>query len=346
MRTMHLFAGAGGGLLADLVLGHEPVLAVEKNGYACRVLRKRADEGWFPNLFVWEGDIRLFDPSLWDIRVDCIHAGWPCQDISVAGPGAGIKGKRSGLWSQVVRIAGRLRPRELFLENSPAITSRGLDTVLGDLAGLGYDARWCVLPASAVGAPHLRARWWCLARRADAESGRRRSGLREDEPERIRRPRSGDMDGIVADTERNRWQKRGEQAGWAAGAQVDRLQPGGGADVADSMFSGRGKGRQGGPLRSSERLRQAERKSVPDAEGQGLEERGQAGGQKGEGQEVRTVAFSGPERCGGSWWATEPDVGRVAHGVAARVDRLTSIGNGQVPLQAATAYLILNEGWS
>ena len=60
---MHLFAGHGGGLLADLILGHTPVVAVEWDGYACQVLRERAADGWFPGLRVWEGDVRLFHPS-------------------------------------------------------------------------------------------------------------------------------------------------------------------------------------------------------------------------------------------------------------------------------------------
>lgn len=164
MNTMHLFAGIGGGLLADLILGHKPRIAVEWDQYACRVLRERAAEGWFPNLSVWEGDVRLFDPSEYAGKVDCIHAGFPCQDISVAGKQAGVsEGTRSGLYREVLRIAGIVRPRYLFLENVPAITDYGLGTVLGDLAEMGYDTRWSCFRASDVGAPHERDRWWMLA---------------------------------------------------------------------------------------------------------------------------------------------------------------------------------------
>ena len=85
MRTMHLFAGIGGGLLADRILGHTPLVAVEWEPYACQVLRERVADGWFPGMHVWEGDVQLFDPSEYTGRVDCIHAGFPCQDISVAG---------------------------------------------------------------------------------------------------------------------------------------------------------------------------------------------------------------------------------------------------------------------
>ena len=166
MHTMHLFAGIGGGLLADLILGHEPIIAVEWDKYACRILRERAADGWFPGLHVWEGDVRLFDPFEYKGIVDCIHAGFPCQDISVAGKQAGLgEGTRSGLYREVLRIAGVVRPRFLFLENVSAILSNGLGTVLGDLAAMGYDADYCCIRASDVGAPHGRDRWFLKAER-------------------------------------------------------------------------------------------------------------------------------------------------------------------------------------
>lgn len=161
---MHLFAGGGGGLLSDLILGHRPIVAVEWEPYACQILRERAADGWFPDLQVWEGDVRLFDPSEYAGRVDCIHAGFPCQDISVAGKQAGLgEGTRSGLYREVLRIAGIVRPKYLFLENVSAIVNLGLGTVLADLSALGYDCKWLTLRASDVGAPHHRDRWFCLA---------------------------------------------------------------------------------------------------------------------------------------------------------------------------------------
>ena len=174
MKTLHLFAGAGGGLLCDLILGHEPIGAVEWDAYCCRVLRERAAEGWFPNLRVHEGDVRLFDPSEYAGRVDCIHAGFPCQDVSLAGNRAGVgEGTRSGLYREVLRIAGIVRPRFLFMENVSAILANEfLGAVLGDLAARGYDARWTCLPASAAGAGHYRDRWWLLAENADVDDTR------------------------------------------------------------------------------------------------------------------------------------------------------------------------------
>lgn len=177
---MHLFAGVGGGLLADLILGHTPAVAVEWDKYACRVLRERAADGWFPDLSVREGDVRLFDPSEYAGRMDCIHAGFPCQDISVAGKQAGLgEGTRSGLYREVLRIAGMVRPRYLFLENVSAIISNGLGSVLGDLAEMGYGCRWLCIRASDVGAPHRRDRWFCLAELANADRDDGSKGTRE-----------------------------------------------------------------------------------------------------------------------------------------------------------------------
>lgn len=300
MRTMHMFAGAGGGLLADLILGHTPVAAVEWSPYACQVLRERAADGWFPGLRVHEGDVRLFDPSDYAGRVDCIHAGFPCQDLSNAGNRAGLaEGTRSGLYREVLRIAGVVRPRHLFLENVAAILSGGLGTVLGDLAARGYDCRWCCLEASGVGAPHRRDRWWLLATMADAEGERcgEAGGLRCREPEE--RPAGGGEGLANADVILGHEGRSRHAAQWQEWRDADRS--GCAADVPDP-----------------DRARLAQREGRPDDHGAQL---------------APTV--------GADWWATEPDLGRVAHGVAARVDRLKALGNGQVPLQAAVAWRIL-----
>lgn len=169
-RTLHLFAGAGGGLLADRILGHTPIGAVELDPYCCAVLRERAADGWFPGLRVHEIDIRLFDPSEYAGRVDCVSGGFPCTDVSVIGSGAGLDGAQSGLWSEFVRVVRAVRPQYAFIENSPALVVRGLDRVLSDLAALGLDAEWTIVSAADVGAPHRRERIWILA-----DSGRERA---------------------------------------------------------------------------------------------------------------------------------------------------------------------------
>jgi DNA (cytosine-5)-methyltransferase 1 len=97
------------------------------------------------------------------IAPDVICGGFPCQDISLAGKGAGLAGARSGLWSEYARLIRELRPRYVFIENVAALLSRGLDRVLCDLAAAGYDAEWEVISASDVGALHRRERLWITA---------------------------------------------------------------------------------------------------------------------------------------------------------------------------------------
>ena len=228
MKTMHLFAGIGGGLLADLILGHDPIIAVEWDGYACQVLRERATEGWFPNLSVWEGDVRLFDPSEYAGKVDCIHAGFPCQDISVAGNQAGVGHEtRSGLYREVLRIAGIVQPRYLFLENVSAILGNGLGTVLADIAAMGFSAEWGCIRASDCGAPHHRDRWFALCTsyancgNGSAEQEREHQGAEEFSGSSAREVESLVADTDSAPSERNECTERSEpertnaiQFGW------------------------------------------------------------------------------------------------------------------------------------
>lgn len=111
--------------------------------------------------------------------VDLIAGGFPCQDISYAGDGAGIDGSRSGLWREFARIVCELRPRFVLVENSPALLNRGMGRVLGDLATGGYDAEWSVLPACAMGAPHSRERVFLIAD-SDGKLNQRRTQVREE----------------------------------------------------------------------------------------------------------------------------------------------------------------------
>lgn len=164
MNNLHLFAGTGGGIIADMILGHTPVGAVEIDPFCRKVLQMRQEEGWLPRFPIFE-DVRSFRGDEIQKRVDCVSGGFPCQDISSAGRGAGIHGERSSLFFELARICRAIRPNYIFLENSPAIISRGLDTVLGEIAEMGYDAEWCVLSAADLGAWHRRERWWCLCKR-------------------------------------------------------------------------------------------------------------------------------------------------------------------------------------
>jgi DNA (cytosine-5)-methyltransferase 1 len=182
--------------------------------------------------------------------VDLICGGFPCQDISVAGKGAGIEGARSGLWSEYARIVGEVQPRYVIVENVAALLHRGLDRVLGDLAALGYDAEWHCIPASAVGAPHRRDRIWIIAH-----------------------PTSTRLEGAA----RESVQRRG-------------IRPAIGGNVADANSAGREQQWRTLPIR----------------------------------EELASTECAG-------WWGAQSDVGRVAHGVPNRVDRLRGLGNAVVP---------------
>ena len=145
-----------------MLLGHTCVCAVEWDKHARQVLLARQRDGCLPRFPIWD-DVRTFDGKPWRGRVDVVCGGFPCQDISVAGKGAGIDGERSGLWSEMARIIREVGPRNVLVENSPMLTSRGLGRVLGDLAEMGYDASWGVLGAHHTGAPHMRKRIWICA---------------------------------------------------------------------------------------------------------------------------------------------------------------------------------------
>ena len=232
------------------LLGWRTVCAVEFAAYPRRVLLARQRDGLLDRFPIWD-DVRTFAGKPWRGHVDVVSGGFPCQDISCAGKGAGLTGDRSGLWVEMARIVREVGPRYVFVENSPMLTSRGLGVVLGDLASLGYDARWGVLGACDAGAPHKRERIWILA---DAKQ----------------KQRHGTVCGEV----------------------------------------------------SREKIRRhvkAERSHV----------------------RVRSSLAQGNNPVSFGGWMDQPDPDGMADGVAARVDRLAAIGNGQVPACAALAWRTL-----
>jgi len=262
-----LFAGIGGFSLGLERAGMKCKWQVEIDPYARAVLKKH-----WPNVPKHD-DVRTFPPTHDDYSVDLICGGFPCQDISVAGKGAGLAGARSGLWYEYARIIGELRPRYVIVENVAALLARGMGTVLGDLSTLGYDAEWHVIPASAVGAPHRRERVWIVAH----ANGRRLHRMRAD---------AGDGGTIPAE-----------------GQQREFCGSDGGEDMADAH---------------QPRLEGRDRPSDVELHG-------------GPGQVRPTGAGRVQGWDGNGWWSAEPDVGRVAHGVPARVDRLRCLGNAVVP---------------
>jgi len=262
MNELALFAGAGGGILGGRLLGWHTRCAVEINPYCQRVLLARQRDGLLPRFPIWD-DVRTFSGNQWRGHIDVVSGGFPCQDISAAGKGAGIEGAKSSLWHEMARIIGEVRPRFALVENSPMLVSRGLTTVVSSLASLGYDAKWCVLGAHHVGAPHKRDRLWILA--TDANSSRELQSQRREQ----------------------------EQRQWAGDVRQDVVDSDGAFGERDMCAVG--------------------------------------------------VQKTYTNTHGAGWWQTEPDVGRVAYGVASRVDRLRALGNGQVPSVVALAWNILTQ---
>jgi DNA (cytosine-5)-methyltransferase 1 len=160
MRVLDLFSGIGGFSLGLERAGMTTVAFCEVDKKCQKVLAKH-----WPEVPIFD-DVKTLNKGLLDeksISVDVICGGFPCQDISLAGKGAGIEGERSGLWSEFARLIGEIRPQFVIVENVSALLGRGFDRVLGDLATIGYDAEWHCIPASAVGAPHRRDRIWIVA---------------------------------------------------------------------------------------------------------------------------------------------------------------------------------------
>ncbi len=161
LRVLDLFSGIGGFSLGLERAGMKTVAFCEIEKFPQAVIRKH-----WPNVPIYD-DIRILTAD--KLRsdgigtIDVICGGFPCQDISVAGKGAGIEGERSGLWKEYSRLIDELRPQYVIVENVSALLSRGLGVVLGDLASIGYDAEWHCIPASAIGAPHKRDRVWIIA---------------------------------------------------------------------------------------------------------------------------------------------------------------------------------------
>ena len=160
-------------------LGHEyrTVSYVEREAAAACQLVTLMEAGIIDPAPIWS-DMLTFEGTAWRGKVDCIIAGFPCQDLSIAGRRAGLDGKRSGLFFRVCDIADDSGAQFLLLENVNAIASatasvvdeaegeleeRAASRVMGELADRGWDSEWITLSASDVGASHRRARWFCFA---------------------------------------------------------------------------------------------------------------------------------------------------------------------------------------
>ncbi len=158
MRVLSLFSGIGALDLGLEQTGEFKTVAFcEIEEWPRQVLNKH-----WPGIPCYP-DIKQLKASDIKSEIDVICGGFPCQDISPAGKGAGLFGVESSLWFEYLRLIGEVRPKYVIIENSGALRTRGLDTVLEGLASIGYDAEWYRLRACDFGAPHQRARTWIIA---------------------------------------------------------------------------------------------------------------------------------------------------------------------------------------
>lgn len=331
MNELALFAGGGGGILGGHLLGWKTVCAVEIEKYPRGILLERQRNGILPRFPIWD-DIKTFDGRPWKGRVDIISGGFPCQDISYAGKRAGIDGEKSGLWKEMRRMVREVGPKFVLVENSPGLLSPirkhgrwvgppGITTVFQDLAKMGYYARWCVLGADDAGAPHQRKRIWILAY-TDT------SGLKV-----------GGQFQYVPSPDKRQFKCSSKIAWWD-------IDPADLPDTGCTYRPGNSKDMEKEKTErslcelhdqsSSERLGN---KKIPDSSKKRLQNGTKETVTEGECTEEleRLLRDRGK-------WPTKSRVGRVAHGIPHRVDRLKAPGNAQVPAVAALAFVILSEG--
>jgi len=302
-----LFSGIGGlelGIEAGLAAAGYPsrtIWQVEQDEYCRAVLARH-----WPHAHRYT-DVTTINPSSL-AAVDIVCGGFPCQDISVAGKGAGLEGSRSGLFYEMAALVRDIRPRIWIMENVPAINVRGLDAVLGTVAALGYDAKWGSLRASAVGAPQRRERWLCVAWVADTHSGSGElwQGMQGGEPvQRAAARRNGET---VADHDSER------------GGTGPRMAAQRGADLSDS---------DRGDRRCS---------SMPDTKREQKYGHRETASKPGMGRD--THGFSG--RVDGHRWPAPPgphqhpyEPPRTRPRQPTDKPRLKALGNAVVPQQAA-----------
>ncbi len=160
MKLLDLFSGIGGFSLGMENAGFETVAFCEIEPFCRKVLNRH-----WPNVPIYNNVERLSYEQLAadGIVSDVICGGFPCQDVSIFGKGAGLGGERSGLWFEYFRLICEIQPSYAIVENVAALRFRGIDTLLGNLASIGYDAEWYSIPAAAAGAPHQRNRVWIVA---------------------------------------------------------------------------------------------------------------------------------------------------------------------------------------
>ena len=320
LKALDLFSGIGGFSLGLERAGITTVAFCEIDPWARRVLRKH-----WPDVPIYEDVTKLKGADVG--TVDLVCGGFPCQDISCAGKGAGLEGARSGLWWEMHRIIAELRPRWVLAENVGALRTRGADEVLASLEGLGYTCWPLVVGADDVGAPHRRKRVWLVAHRPQHGRGPGWEGRPDSSGEGERKqPLQADVPHTLGDPLRYGKQRvpRGRARGVPDQGSPEPVPHGAAWAVADANQQrpqGSGKPSIVQEVDIPRNEPAGSRADVGHPYGERREEQ--------RGSEPNGAELAGAQRAG--WWITEPDVGRVAHGVPRRVDRLRGLGNSVVP---------------
>jgi len=306
MYALDLFSGIGGNSLGlkDYI---KTIAYCESDRHAQAVLLSRMSIGDLPIAPICT-DITQLDGRLFKGKVDIIIAGFPCQDISIAGNGIGLEGKRSILFFEIMRLARQIQSTFIFLENVNAIRTRGLDTVIQELTEAGYDCRWTMLSAASVGAPHKRERWFLLAHSKGVGS---RGEVRNLSSQDAEEQRSQDE---LEDTSRE-FIAASKRSSVLAYSEYDgRLGDEIGRVVKEEIFNDKERSIGLGQSEGSSSLRMLSNKFI----------------------QTRQQLSSSH-----AWWAVEPNVGRLVDGIPFRVERLKRLGNAVVPQQVKKAFEIL-----
>jgi len=360
MNGLAICSGVGGIELGLRLTDPEykTVCYIEREAYPVAVTIKKMEEGLLDEAPIWD-DLRTFNGKPWCGKVDIITAGFPCQPWSAAGKREGTEDER-WLWPDIFKIICDIRPRTIFLENVPGLLNGGVEIILRDLAKIGYDAIWNVFSAIGVGANHLRKRIFILAYPqgiglSESRDVYKQSGRTSVSGASKNMPRGGTP-------EHTRASEKGEDVANPQGEGSGRLQNEGQKERSHNSdeLSGECCGIRGKKdVANAESRNSGEQTKQEGREdsGGGSEDlsdteciRGKAGvaGQdsgesRGPGELDDRYNEEGRERIEGEvgWWAVEPELGRLAHGVPYRVDRLRADGNGVVPLVAAYAYCYL-----